>query len=380
MDCSGSRQVQRQDGIYLNRLVIGESAAQLIHHGSGEDIRPCLGELHTAAVVGQRAIHPRCQRHRSAVDRQGPAYLVVPQVFGGHLDDHRLIRVGELRQFEGELHRIPDQDGLLCRSELAAKGVGNAGIDEVCASFGEAQRSSIVAQGVRHLSPIFRDDRPLYLKAIQVIPFQPNICGTVNMDILRGDDFQLNDRIDFDGDVRGILLAQFIQNRSCEHIAAVACLRKIELATVIAELYGNLFPIAGHGPRHRGRSSLLHGQCDVSRLVLVQFGRVCHQADIEVFDDMDRDLIGRVLTPSLVRCLCHERVVARLSEADVGQIRHIDSGIISAILLNFPGNGLAVREVLSIQIQGQCLIQMESALIRLSRKLDSRKNLNRLLL
>ena len=95
---------------------------------------------------------------------------------------------------------------------------------------------------------------------------------------------------------------------------------------------------------------------------------------------MDRDLIGRVLTPSLVRCLCHERVVACLSEADVGQIRHIDACIISTILLDLPGNGLAIRQVLGIQIQDQCLIQMEPTLIRLSRKLDSRKNLNRLLL
>ena len=94
----------------------------------------------------------------------------------------------------------------------------------MCASFGEAQRSSIIAQRVCHLGPIFRDNRPLYLKAIQVIPFQPNICGTVNMDILRGDDFQLNDRIDFDGDACGILLAQFIQNRGSEHIVSVTCL------------------------------------------------------------------------------------------------------------------------------------------------------------
>ena len=286
----------------------------------------------------------------------------------------------ELRQFEGKLHRIPDQDGLLCRSELAAEGISNRGIDEVCTSFGEAQRSSVIAQRVRHLSTIFRDDRPLYIKAVQVIPFQPNVCSTVNMDVLRGDDFQLNDRIYFDGNARGILLTKFIQNCGSEHIASVACLCEVELATAIAELYGNFFSIAGHRPRHRGSSPLLHGQCNISRLVLVQFGCICRQGDIQIFDDMDSDFIGCVLPSGLVRCLCHERVVARLREADIGQIRHIDAGIINAILLNFPGNGLAIGDVLSIQVQSQCFIQVETALVRLSSKLDSGENLNRLLL
>ena len=112
----------------------------------------------------------------------------------------------------------------------------------------------------------------------------------------------------------------------------------------------------------------------------MQFGCICRQGDIQIFDDMDSDFIGCVLPSGLVRCLCHERVVARLREADIGQIRHIDAGIINAILLNFPGNGLAIGDVLSIQVQSQCFIQVETALVRLSSKLDSGENLNRLLL
>ena len=392
MDGRCGVQVQSLDRIHLNGLVVGEGAAQLVGHGSREDIGARLGELDAAAVIGQRPVHAGGQGDRLPIHSQGPDDLVLTQIFRGHLDHDRLIRVGELRQLEGQLDCIPDQD-TGPGEELASKLIRHRSGNEMGAGFDEVQGAAVIAERIGNLRTRLRHHGPLHRQAAQVRRIQADRRSLVKVDVLRSIDAQVNDRVDLEGDTLRVLAAQFIGHRGSQRVVAVAQLIEIKLAAIIVERDRDFNSIALQFPGDAGREAIPNRQGDLGILVLVELGHfgkgvrrqqfcvrlvdpVRREYEVQVLDNADRDFLGLILTASLVGSLGNEGVRTLFGEADLREVRQVEAFVHDPILLDFPGDGLVFGGVPGIQVQGQFFVQVQAGLVSRSGELDDRQDLD----
>ena len=137
------RQGQGEDGINLNRLLIGKGTAQAVRHGGGQDICAGLKEFHVTPGVVEGPGDTSSERNGLAVHGQGPRNFAVPSIFGGHFHLYRLIRVGELRELEGQAHGVPYGDGG-AGAECPAQVVRHAGGHGVVTGRGECDLAAVI--------------------------------------------------------------------------------------------------------------------------------------------------------------------------------------------------------------------------------------------
>ena len=137
------RQLQGEDGIDLNGLLIGEVTAQAIRHRGGQDVRASLEEFHVTPSVVEGPGDTSSERNGLAVHGQGPRNFAVPYIFGGHFHLYRLIRVGELRELEGQAHGVPYGDGG-AGAECPAQVVRHAGGHGVVTGRGECDLAAVI--------------------------------------------------------------------------------------------------------------------------------------------------------------------------------------------------------------------------------------------
>ena len=297
-------QAQRQDGIDLNGTLTGKHPAQAVRHGSGQDIGAGLGELHAAAPIVQAALHSLREGNGLAVHSQGPFHPVLAQVGRGHFYLHRLIRVGKLRELERQPHGVPHADGVAC-TERAAQLVRHAGGHSIAAGRGKRDLAALVGQVGVDGCPTFGSDFPRH---IQVSSGQRNGGGLVNVGCLRAVQYQVNHRVNLDGQCGGELLSQRIRDRGGENIVSGTI--KGELSAVILQRNGNTLAVSGHSPLDSRGCSVLHGQADCQAFILVDFSGVSRQGKGQVWEHMDRHRLGRKLPALSVRGDGGERVVS----------------------------------------------------------------------
>ena len=100
-------------------------------------------------------------------------------------------------------------------------------------------------------------------------------------------------RTDLHGQGGGVLLPQLIRNSSGEDIGPSSV--KGQLAAVIDQRNGNTLAVMGQGPCNSRGCSMLHGQADRRRFVLMQFFQVGGQGEGQVRDNLDCHGFGRKL-------------------------------------------------------------------------------------
>ena len=137
------RQAQGKNGIDLDRLLIGERTAQAVRHGGGQDICAGLKEFHVTPSVVEGPGDTGRERNGLAVHGQGPRNFAVPHILGGHFHLHRLIRVGEFRELEGQAHGVPYGDGG-AGAECPAQVVRHAGGHGVVTGRGECDLAAVI--------------------------------------------------------------------------------------------------------------------------------------------------------------------------------------------------------------------------------------------